>query len=618
MNSQQRRTVKRKTGGGEDLVERRAELAAAADSPDTFRVTISTDQPVSGMLHEREVLEHSPRAVDLSRARKGLPVTIGHGGDALPVGRVDELRLEGGSLRGRMRLSRNMQHLASDIDDGILTDGSVGARVHRDAWKERDGSLVATRWTPVHFALVATGADPGASVSRNEDSSMETTETGTAINRAQEVSALFAGLEGTQWRDMELNALRAGSEPAEVARDIDAELRRIAREVQYPSTARVEAGRDALDTWCGLVEKQLELRAGLVDSAEQVPVLRELQQAGIAEASLEVLARDYLRIRNLPMSGNHGAIIGRALGTPAVLRSQFSHTTSDFANLLAATADKSLARGYTEGVNTFQAWTRNESLSNFRQHSFPALSAIGDLERVPESGEFRHGTLSDKAETMQLREYGKLISVGRQLIINDDVGLIGRLPRALGSAALRQVGDLVYSVLTTNANLVETGRALFNTTDGNLAASGAVISTTTLDLGRVAMRTVTDPSGAAVLNIMPRYLLVPVAIETVARVQIAAEKDPDTTGDLSPNPFRNALEVIAEPRLDAASATAWYLIAGKNADVETVSLGWLNGVQRPRLEQESGFAIEGLTLKVAIDVTAAALDWRGMYSNAGA
>ena len=136
----------------------------------------------------------------------------------------------------------------------------------------------------------------------------------------------------------------------------------------------------------------------------------------------------------------------------------------------------------------------------------------------------------------------------------------------------------------------------------------------------VAMATKTDPAGST-LNLEPSVLLVPKAVDTHARVQIASEKDPQVAAgesDQRNNPFRNRLRVVSDARLDAVSSTAWYLFTAPSAMVEGIVVGWLNNAQRPVLEQERGFEVDGVAYKVRIDATAGALDFRGAWKNAGA
>jgi hypothetical protein len=78
-----------------------------------------------------------------------------------------------------------------------------------------------------------------------------------------------------------------------------------------------------------------------------------------------------------------------------------------------------------------------------------------------------------------------------------------------------------------------------------------------------------------------------------------------------------SLVPIVEPRLDANSATAWYLIADP-AQVDTVEYCYLEGQQGVYIETKQGFEVDGIEIKARMDFGAAAIDYRGMQKNAGA
>lgn len=603
--------------------------AGADDEARTVPVTISTENAVSGPSGMPERLPHTAEAVDLSRAERGLPLQVAHRSGELPVGRVEQVRIEGGRLRGLARFGNSVRarEAWADVRDGIISDVSVGAMVRAEDWIEEGGTLTARRWQPVEVSLVSVGADPGAGINRGhmmDTPNRAAPAADSGAERAEQIAALFAGLEGERWLKMERDALRAGDSIEQVRERVLVALKEGAAPTVKRDTpdTTIRAGADGMEKWIGAAEAALTYRMQLdrsVSTSERAAAVRDNELAGM---TLRELARDYLRARGERTAGlSAEQLVDKALRVPAVLRTQFSHSTSDFANILGSSAEKALSTGYEEAPETFRTWTRNVTMSNFRQHSFTNLSLFGDLQQVRPGEEYTAGTFSDRVNTATLATYGKLFTITRQAIVNDDLNAFTDIPRRMGRASARQVGDLVYAVLTGNVKLSEqAGSTLFNTTDGNLASSGGAISTTTLDTARAAMRTRTDPSGAT-LNIMPRYLLVPAAKETTARVQMVSEKDPaegTTTSFDAANPFRNAFDVVAEPRLDANSTTAWYLLASPGAEVDTVIVGWLNGRQEPFLEQEEGFTVDGVRYKVRIDCTAAALDWRGMYKNAGA
>tara|TARA_R110000803_G_scaffold107227_3_gene175388 strand:- start:112 stop:2004 length:1893 start_codon:yes stop_codon:yes gene_type:complete len=611
------------------------ERAAADAGARTVPITIATDAPIAGPSGAREILRHTAESIDLQYASRGLPLQISHNGFELPIGRVEGVRIDGARLRGVARFSQSARagELWQDVIDGIVSDVSVGAHIERWGDVADDGTITAERWRPVEVSLVAIGADPAAGINRQAKPThtkghvMNTAdlaaEKGAAIDErkraADEIGALFSGLTGDKWLTMERDALRSGV-TVDVVRSqvLDALKEGAAPTVSAdtPDTV-IRSGSEGIDRWVSDAEAALAMKFDLVPATERSAAQKALHSNELAGMTLREMSREYLRVRGAPISGNTDRMVSDALSLPGLVRRNFSHSTSDFANLLGSSAEKSLTTGYTEAPETYAAWTRNVSMNNFREHTFTNMSLFGDLDEIKEGGEYTQGTFSDRANTATLATYGKGFTITRQAIINEDLNAFSEIPRRMGRAAARQVGDLVYAVITGDVKLTEqAGSTLFNTTDGNLAASASVIDTANMSIARKSLRTMTEASGAT-LNIQPSYLLVPAAIETVAQVFLRTAAAPGGSNN-DVNVFQNSMELVVEPRLDADDVNAWYVMGSPGGEVDTVVVGWLDGRQEPYLESENGFNVDGMKYKVRIDCTAAALDWRGMYQNAGA
>ena len=82
-----------------------------------------------------------------------------------------------------------------------------------------------------------------------------------------------------------------------------------------------------------------------------------------------------------------------------------------------------------------------------------------------------------------------------------------------------------------------------------------------------------------------------------------------------PNPVRGLVEVISDPRLDDSSATTSYMAATTQYD--TIEVAYLDGNDRPYLEQQQGFTVDGAAFKVRIDAGAAPMSWRTMQKLTG-
>lgn len=156
------------------LMVDRTELALRAAGDERIPVSLSSDAPVDRWFGA-EVLDHTRDAVDMSRAANGLPLLFNHDTDQ-PIGRIEDMALrKDGRLGGMIRFSRNAraQEVRMDVEDGILTDMSVGYRINK--WVEEraaDAEKVtyrATNWTPMEGSIVPVPADHTVGINRGAD-----------------------------------------------------------------------------------------------------------------------------------------------------------------------------------------------------------------------------------------------------------------------------------------------------------------------------------------------------------------------------------------------------------------------------------------------------------------
>lgn len=343
------------------------------------------------------------------------------------------------------------------------------------------------------------------------------------------------------------------------------------------------------------VRNSVEARAGLV------VVEASNQFVGM---SLMELARASLQHRGVGIAGmDRNSIVGLA----------FTHSSSDFGNLLSDVANKSMLKALDEAEETFQKWTSKGTLTDFRAAKRVDLASFPNLDKVAEGAEYTYGTVGDRGEQIILGTYGKLFSITRQAVINDDLSAMTRVPQIMGRAAIRTVADLVYAVLTGNPAMSD-AKALFHTDHKNLLAAAA-LSVARIDAAKSAMRLQKD--GKANLNIRPAFLLTPVALESTAIALLAAEFDPAQPGAQIPNPIRGLVEVISDPRLDDVSATTTYMAAAPGM-YDTIEVAYLDGNDKPYLEQQQGFTVDGATFKVRLDAGVAPLSWKTMQKLTGA
>ncbi|WP_456403805.1 phage major capsid protein [Thiolapillus sp.] len=67
---------------------------------------------------------------------------------------------------------------------------------------------------------------------------------------------------------------------------------------------------------------------------------------------------------------------------------------------------------------------------------------------------------------------------------------------------------------------------------------------------------------------------------------------------------------------DAANPKAWYGAASSGM-YDTIEVAYLDGNDRPHLEQQSGWNVDGVEFKVRMDAGVKALDFRTLAKNLG-
>lgn len=319
-----------------------------------------------------------------------------------------------------------------------------------------------------------------------------------------------------------------------------------------------------------------------------------------------------LTLREMARAALNDRGIGVAGTSPIVMIGMaFTHSRSDFGNILMDVAHKSALQGWDEANESFDRWTRKGTLTDFKVSHRVGLNTLNSLRKVRPGAEYKYITVGDTGESIVLATYGELFSIDRQTIINDDLSMLTRIPAAMGAAARATIGDLAYAVLTGNPAMSDK-KALFSTDHKNLVK--APLSIEGLDIARQAM--LLQKSGERRLNIRPAFMLTPVALESRAKQLINSASVPgaDVNSGIG-NPIQGFAEVISEARLDDASAIEWYLTAAQGRD--TIEVAYLDGVEAPYLEQQQGFTVDGAAFKVRIDAGVAPLDYRGLVKSTG-
>ncbi|MCU8012193.1 ClpP-like prohead protease/major capsid protein fusion protein [Shewanella sp. SM74] len=326
---------------------------------------------------------------------------------------------------------------------------------------------------------------------------------------------------------------------------------------------------------------------------------------GYTSYNLKELARASLGDRGIGMAG---------LNQMQMVALAFTHSSSDFGNILLDVANKSVLKGWTAAQESFERFTRKGQLSDFKVSKRVGLEEFGSLRKVREGAEYKYITLGDTGADIALATYGEIFSITRQCIINDDMTVLTTIPEKMGAAAKATIGDLVFAILTGNP-LMADGKNLFHAEHKNLG-SGVPSAESLAVLAELMESQTTGGKTPRALNIMPEFVLCPPNLKRTLTqiIKSSSVKGADINAGIA-NPMQDFAEVISESRLKLVSDKAYYLAAGQGND--TIEVAYLDGIDTPYIEQQQGFTVDGVATKVRIDAGVAPLDYRGLVKSTG-
>ena len=614
----------------------------------TATVIISTDADVGDgvqLVHERSAIRWPMRPLPTDIDHQRSSASCWGAITSMDLGRADD---GSNALIGTVQVDGPEDAMAIAIPR--LRNGSarfsVDARIY--GWQRASETQPldrATDWEPVAGSLVIAGQDP-ASVMRSVDATEQppteppmstatelaggdpaataTPEAAAVIEPTPSPVVAQAPEPGPDDVARELHIRRAAGAadlPEATVQDLIrstagkdlpgvmvevVRAARVAVETKSPATAghpaRVEVTRDAGDTLLRGFQEGIDARCRAVK--EPTDLGRQYQRMSTRE-----MAAEYLET----MRGFSRSEV-RLMSVSEVIERAF-HTTSDLANVLLNTANKTLARGYEEEVQTWRPLAIQSDNTDFKPNYLVQLNASIVPEKVLEDGEYKFGTMSDGKTTYQLSTYGKGLMISRQALINDDLSALDRLPAKMGAGCALLESNLVWEQLTSGASgatVTLDNKALFHA-DHNNTGTG-VIGITGIDAGVTKMRKQTDPAGNS-LNVQASYLIVPPELRTAAlQFLYPTGYAPSTLAGV--NPFAGGMELIVEARLSADSTAYYYLAANPNR-IDMLQFGYLAGEGGPTITTTEKRNPDGVEMLVRHDFYCALADHRGFYRSTG-
>lgn len=292
------------------------------------------------------------------------------------------------------------------------------------------------------------------------------------------------------------------------------------------------------------------------------------------------------------------------------LRAAFS--TFRLPGILQNIANKFLLAGFMSVESAWQQIAATRPVRDFKTVTSYRMTGAFEYDEVGPDGELKHGQVDEESFTNQAKTYGKMFSVTRTDLINDDLGALTSLPQRIGRGGALKLNKVFWTAFLNNA-------AFFTTGHGNYAAGAeTALSIDGLTAAELLFLEQKDSEGSP-LSTQPRILLVPPALLVRGTQLMQATDVRDTTAStkyLTNNPHAGKFSVVysaylANALLAGYSAKAWYLLADP-ADLPVIEVAFLNGQQTPTVERaDADFNVLGIQFRGYFDFGVGLQDYRG-------
>ncbi len=416
--------------------------------------------------------------------------------------------------------------------------------------------------------------------------------------------------------ELEAKAITEGWEPSRVELEVLRATRPAAPAIQATDTAKQgRALEAAICLSAGIKASDLEKSydAETLEAAQG----RDLRGAGIHSLLYEVIQASGGHVR---LGRVDNETIRAALVADRQLNASAGFSTISLSGILSNVANKAMLAAYEAVASVVARFCAETDVNDFKQVTRYRLTGAGVFEKVGPDGELKHATLSEGSYTNRIDTYGRMLSLTRQMMINDDLGAFLQLPRIIGRMSALKREEAVFELLLSNPS------SFFSTLNKNfISGADTVLSIAALTQLEQKFLDQTDSEGKPIL-VNPAILLVPTSLKVTSEQLMTETRVNETTtaGKPSPanNPHAGKFTPVATPYLNSqsiagGSAVAWYVFANP-ADLAAFEIAYLRGRRVPTIESgETDFNTLGMQWRGYFDFGVGVQDFRAAAKSKG-
>lgn len=603
----------------------------------TVDVVFATETPVPRFDFTEdydEVLQCTAAAVRVERINKGLPVLDTHKTYSVlnQFGRTakvwfDEKKRE---MWATIRFSQRaeVEGFFKDIEDGIVTDVSVGYRVYkfeREPQGEGERPIYrAVDWMPTEISFCSIAADINSGTrsddtERNEviiiDKIRTDMEQGTkAPPKTPDIENIRK--EATTAERTRLNSILTSVRAAGLPDTYGIELYQSDKTVEGcrqeiiikaagKQTPPPDGSHDARVGVEAIDKKRTAVEGVILNRVAPSTFKLDEDARQFRGMTLVEIAKDLLTERGINTRGLD------KMGVAKVVFSTRTLSTSDFPLLLENVIDKMLRADYNFAPEFWHLIARQTTVNDFREKALYQVETDNGMKEIAEGGEISYTTLKEGKQSIKVKSYAEGIQFTRQAFVNDDLGAFSIIPQRFVKDWDEKRGDLVWGLITDNVKMGD-GKNLYSTDHNNIITGAAsALSEAGLTAAMVKAKKQTGINGKRRIRIEPKFLIVPAELEVQA-LKLVTAITASNTKDV--NVFTNKFNVIVEPRL--TNPDEWYLLADPMA-VDGLLYAYLDGNEALRVNTEDDFNTDSIKYGVRGEFGAAAIDYRGTVKATG-
>lgn len=303
---------------------------------------------------------------------------------------------------------------------------------------------------------------------------------------------------------------------------------------------------------------------------------------------------------------------------PAKMRAGFGEdffealATASWSVTLGAAVERRVHAAMDNMVE-LQAWRKIATpvpVKSFRPQRGMRIGGYGNLPNVAEGDAYPAlDSPVEEGGIYSLAKRGGAESVTLEMIANDDVAAVRRVPAELALAAATTLYEFVFDFIRTNP-VIHDGQALFSAAHGNLGA--AALDATSYFAAAVAIAKQLRFGSGKRICFGRKTLLVPLDLQQIAYTAfVQGQTEASASSGLVP-------DVVTVPYW--TDANDWGVVSDPNY-CPTIEVGFLGGRELPEIvthddpNSYSFFSNDRITYKIRHVYGGVPLDYRGMHKS---